>query len=209
MSKSVVILDYGAGNLRSVFNALHSLGCDPLISSEPSVISQASAVILPGVGAAAPAMAELKKRGLVEEIDKYISAGNPFMGVCLGMQLLFTMTDEGGQTPCLGIIPGQVKKFTGGLKIPHMGWNQVKQKGEHPVFKGIPDDANFYFVHSYYVLPDNSRLIAGETEYAITFCSAVAKDNLVAVQFHPEKSGDIGLRIYKNFLDMAMIGGLC
>jgi glutamine amidotransferase len=206
MTASIVIVDYGAGNLRSVVNALRHLGYEPVVSDNPSEVARAGVLILPGVGAAAPAMEELKKRGLVESLCQHIFAEKPFLGVCLGLQLLFTITEEGGQNHCLGVVPGRVKKFAPGLKVPHMGWNQVKQKISHPVFAGIPDNSNFYFVHSYYGVPDSSTQIAGETEYGIPFCSVVAQGNLVATQFHPEKSGVMGLKIYQNFLKKALEG---
>jgi glutamine amidotransferase len=124
------------------------------------------------------------------------------LGICIGLQVLFTTTEEGGGHPCLDIIAGKVVRLPAGLKIPHMGWNQVKQKVAHPVFTGIPDEANFYFVHSYYVNPDDKSIVAGETEYGITFASLIARGNLVATQFHPEKSGDPGLKVYDNFFTL-------
>jgi glutamine amidotransferase len=143
--------------------------------------------------------------GLIEPIKGYIASGRPFLGVCVGLQALFSGTDEGGGHQCLDIIPGQVKKLPSGLKIPHMGWNQVKQKERHPVFEGIADEENFYFVHSYYAKPDDKTLVAGMTEYGIPFCSVVTRDNLVATQFHPEKSGEPGLKMYANFLKLASV----
>jgi len=201
----IAIIDYGAGNLRSVVNAIKNLGYQPSITSDPAEVLKAKAVILPGVGAAGSTVNNLRKLGLAEPINKYIYSGRPFLGICIGLQVLFSRTDENGGHECLGTIPGRVKKLPPGLKIPHMGWNQVKQKVQHPVFKDINDEANFYFVHSYYVEPDDKSLIAGETEYGIAFCSAIARDNLVATQFHPEKSGESGLRIYDNFLKLASI----
>ncbi len=201
----IAIIDYGAGNLRSVVNAIKNLGYQPSITSDPAEVLKAKAVILPGVGAAGSTVNNLRKLGLAEPINKYIYSGRPFLGICIGLQVLFSRTDENGGHECLGTIPGRVKKLPPGLKIPHMGWNQVKQRVQHPVFKDINDEANFYFVHSYYVEPDDKSLIAGETEYGIAFCSAIARDNLVATQFHPEKSGESGLRIYDNFLKLASI----
>jgi glutamine amidotransferase len=167
-------------------------------------VLSAPVVILPGVGAAADTMASLRKTGLDSAVKRFIAEGRPFLGVCIGMQVLFGGTEEGGWYECLGVIPGAVRRFTPGLKVPHMGWNQVKQKVAHPIFEGIPDGANFYFVHSYYVKPEDGSLIVGETEYGIPFCSVVAKDNLVATQFHPEKSGEMGLKIYDNFIRVAL-----
>ena len=203
----ITIIDYGAGNLRSVTNAISRLGYQPKVTSNASDVLAAEAVVLPGVGAAADTMANLEKRGLVAPIRQYIAGGRPFFGVCMGLQVLFTVSDEGDGCDCLGIIPGRVKKLPAGLKVPHMGWNQVKQKVSHPVFTGIPDEANFYFVHSYYVEPDDGTVVAGETDYGITFCSMVIQGNLVATQFHPEKSGEVGLRMYDNFIKLAQSGG--
>lgn len=199
----IAIIDYGAGNLRSVTNALKRLGAESRITSSPDELMKARAVIFPGVGAAADTMRNLEALGLVEAVSRYIAADRPFFGVCLGLQVLFTATEEGGWRECLNIIPGQVKKLPAGVKVPHMGWNQVRQKGFHPVFAGIPDEANFYFVHSYYVEPEDKSLAIGETEYGIPFSSVVARGNLVATQFHPEKSGELGLKMYQNFIKLA------
>jgi glutamine amidotransferase len=200
----VTIIDYGAGNLRSVVNAVSRLGYEAKVVSSPDEVLGAQVVILPGVGAAADTMASLRKTGLDSAVKRYISEGKPFLGVCIGMQVLFGGTEEGGWQECLGVIPGAVRRFAPGLKVPHMGWNQVKQKIAHPIFEGIPDEANFYFVHSYFVRPEDGALVAGQTEYGIPFCSVVAKDNLVATQFHPEKSGEVGLKIYDNFIRVAL-----
>ena len=202
----IAIVDYGAGNLRSVVNAVGKLGYQAKVTGSPADVLSAQAVILPGVGAAADTMASLQTLGLIETIRIFISEDRPFFGVCIGLQILFTSTEEGGWNECLNIIPGVVRRLPAGLKIPHMGWNQVKQKTSHPIFDGIPDEANFYFVHSYYVEPDDRSLVAGETDYGITMCSTIARDNLVATQFHPERSGDIGLRFYDNFIRMALKG---
>jgi glutamine amidotransferase len=200
----IVIVDYGAGNLRSVVNAVSRLGYEVKVVNSPDGVLGARVVILPGVGAAADTMAGLRKAGLDGAIKRYIAEGKPFLGVCIGMQVLFGGTEEGGWHECLNIIPGAVRRFAPGLKVPHMGWNQVKQKIDHPVFEGIPDEANFYFVHSYYAQPEDRSLVAGQTEYGIPFCSVVAKDNLVATQFHPEKSGEVGLKIYDNFIKVVL-----
>ena len=198
------IVDYGAGNLRNVVNAIARLGYQSKITNSPDEILSAQAVILPGVGAAADTMTNLKTLGLASPIRQLIADGCLFLGVCIGLQILFTGTEEGGWNECLGVIPGQVRRLPSGLKIPHMGWNQVKQKVSHPVFAGIPDEANFYFVHSYYAEPDDKSLVAGETEYGVSLCSVIARENLVATQFHPEKSGEIGLKFYDNFLKLAL-----
>jgi glutamine amidotransferase len=199
----IAVIDYGAGNLRSVTNAVGRMGYSPEVTSRPGDIVSARVVILPGVGAAADTMASLKALGLIEPLRKFIAEGRPFLGVCIGLQILFDTTEEGGGHDCLGIIPGSVRKLPPGLKTPHMGWNQVKQRFAHPVFDDIPDEANFYFVHSYHAEPDDRSLVAGETEYGISLCSVIARGNLVATQFHPEKSGELGLKFYDNFLKMA------
>jgi glutamine amidotransferase len=200
----IAIVDYGAGNLRSVVNAVSKLGYRPEVTSSPNDVLDAQAVILPGVGAAAETMANLRALKLVSPIRRFIGEGRPFLGICIGLQILLAGTEEGGWHECLGIIPGMVRRLPPGLKIPHMGWNQVRQRISHPVFGGIPDETNFYFVHSYYVEPDDGSLVAGETEYGITICSVIARGNLVATQFHPEKSGEVGLRLYDNFIKIAL-----
>jgi glutamine amidotransferase len=200
----IAIIDYGAGNLRSVVNAISRLGYEANVTTSPADVLKSQAVILPGVGAAADTMANLRQQGLDEPIRQFIAEGKPFLGVCIGMQVLLSETEEGGNHQCLGIIPGRVRKFAPGLKVPHMGWNQLEQKVAHPVFEGIADGANFYFVHSYYVEPDDKGMVAGETEYGIPFCSVIARDNLIATQFHPEKSGEVGLKIYDNFIKVVV-----
>ncbi len=200
----IAIVDYGAGNLRSVVNAVSKLGYQPKVTSSPEDVLNAQAVILPGVGAAADIMANLKELGLDSPIRRFIAEDRPFLGVCIGLQILFTGTEEGGWHECLDILPGLVCQLPSRLKIPHMGWNQVKQKTSHPIFDGIPDEANFYFVHSYYAEPDDRSLVAGETEYGIPICSVLIRGNLLATQFHPEKSGEVGLRFYDNFIKIAL-----
>jgi glutamine amidotransferase len=204
----VTIIDYGAGNLRSVVNAVTKLGYQAKITSEADDVANARVLILPGVGAAGDTMANLNRRQLIDPIIGYIRDGKPFLGICIGLQVLLTGTEEGGWHDCLNVIPGRVKRLPDGQKIPHMGWNQVKQVTPHPLFDGIPDGTNFYFVHSYYADPDDESTVTGRTDYGVDFCSAIARDNIVAVQFHPERSGDYGLRIYDNFLKLALTGGL-
>jgi glutamine amidotransferase len=199
----IAIIDYGAGNLRSVTNALVKLGYKPKVTREPEEVSHAAAVIFPGVGAAADAMQSLQESGLDEAIREVIREGQPVFAICVGMQVLMSSTEEGGWNECLGVIPGTVRRLPAGLKVPQIGWNQVKQLVRHPVFDDIPDESNFYFVHSYYAEPEDMTVIAGTTEYGVTLCSVLIKDNLVATQFHPEKSGTIGLKMYDNFLKMA------
>jgi len=200
----IAIIDYGAGNLRSVANAITKLGYKSKVTSDPGDVLDAEAVILPGVGAAADTMHNLRESGMVEVIHHLVSKKRPLFAICVGMQVLFEGTEEGGWEKCLGILPGAVRKLPQGLKIPHMGWNQVRQKIEHRLFDGVPDEANFYFVHSYYVDPEDKSVIGGTSEYGISICSMVIKDNLIATQFHPERSGESGLRIYDNFLKMAL-----
>ncbi len=199
-SPSIVIVDYQAGNLRSVQKALEHTGAEASITSDPHDIERADALVFPGQGANDSSMRQLKARGLVNPIKDFISSGKPFLGVCLGLQLLLEGSDEGVE-PGLGVLSGRVRRFLpNGLKVPHMGWNEVDFHIEHPVLEGIPNGSHFYFVHSYYVDPEDKGVIAGTTTYGIDFCSAVAWDNVIAVQFHPEKSGDIGLRVYSNFV---------
>jgi len=200
----IAIIDYGAGNVRSVANAIAKLGYEPRVTSNPGDVLGAAAAILPGVGAAADTMHSLAKSGMSEAIRQLISEGRPLFAVCVGMQVLFSGTEEGGWHECLGVLPGTVKRLRSGNKIPHMGWNQVKQRVVHPIFGGIPDEANFYFVHSYYADPQDASVVAGTTDYGVSMCSVLIRGNLVATQFHPEKSGEYGLRIYANFLKTAL-----
>ena len=200
----VTIIDYGAGNLRSVVNAIARLGYQSKITSKADDVAAAEALILPGVGAAGDTMTNLNRLQLTDPIIRYIRDGKPFLGICIGLQVLFTGTEEGGWHDCLNVISGRVRRLPTGQKIPHMGWNQVKQVMPHPVFEDIPDETNFYFVHSYFVEPDDESLVAGKTDYGVTFCSIIARGNLVATQFHPERSGEHGLRIYDNFLKLAL-----
>jgi glutamine amidotransferase len=196
---SIAIIDYGAGNLRSVERALVHLGYAPTVTSDPAVVDQAAAVILPGVGAAADTMEGLRERGLVEAVQRAIAAGRPFLGVCVGFQVLLSGSEEGGWQACIGAIPGRVRRILGDLKVPHMGWNRVHWRSPHPVFADIPDGSYFYFVHSYVCEPEDAGMVAAETDYGGWFCAAAARGNLAATQFHPEKSGTNGLRIYENF----------
>lgn len=202
----IAIIDYGAGNLRSVANAISKLGYQPIVTSRAKDLLEAQAVILPGVGAAGDTMESLRSLGLVAPVKQLIDDNRPFFGVCIGLQVLFSGTEEGGWHDCLGVIPGRVKRLPGGQKVPHMGWNQVQQRLSHPLFEGIPDKADFYFVHSYYGEPEDKSLVAGETEYGVTMGSVIARGNLVATQFHPEKSGEYGLKMYANFFRHALNG---
>ncbi len=202
----IAIIDYGAGNLRSVANAVRKVGYRPEITKNPQDILDATAVVFPGVGAAPDTMDSLQSLHLIDVIKQRIHQKKPLLSICIGLQILFSQTEEGDCHKCLGIFPGDVKKLPPALKIPHIGWNQVKQTISHSVFEGIPDNTNFYFVHSYYAEPQDASIIAGTTDYGKTFCSMIIKDNLLATQFHPERSGEYGLRIYANFLNRAMDG---
>ncbi|HWO94346.1 MAG TPA: imidazole glycerol phosphate synthase subunit HisH [Dehalococcoidia bacterium] len=199
----IAIIDYGAGNLRSVAKAVERVGFEPRVTSDPADACAADAVILPGVGAAEDTMRNLGEHGLVEPVQQIVAGGTPFLGVCMGMQALLTVSEEGGEHACLDIIAGRVRRLPAGVKVPHMGWNTVRQVREHAIFEGIDDGEYFYFVHSYYVDPEDAAVIAGETEYGVSFPSVLVRGNLVATQFHPEKSGEAGLRIYANFLRAA------
>lgn len=204
MNEMITMIDYGAGNLGSVANAIRKLGYQPKVTDKPCDVLSSTAVILPGVGAAGDVMEHLEAIGMADVIRQLIYEKRPLFAICVGLQLLFSGTEEGGWHRCLDVIPGTAKKLPNGLKVPHMGWNQVKQRVKHAIFNGISDEANFYFVHSYYVDPEDISIVAGITDYGVSVCSVVIKDNLVATQFHPEKSGIWGLRMYSNFLEMAV-----
>ena len=195
----IVIVDYGAGNLRSVQKAFEWLGHEAIITADPQAVADAAAVVFPGQGASPPAMAALEKTGLAGAIRQAIARDTPFFGICLGLQLLMEWSEE-GDTPCLGVLPGAVRKLPQGLKVPHMGWNSVRLRGAHPAFQDVPQESHFYFVHSYYAAPAENEPVIATTTYGAEFCSVAAKGNLVATQFHPEKSGPLGLRLYDNFV---------
>ncbi|MDA1035319.1 MAG: imidazole glycerol phosphate synthase subunit HisH [Chloroflexi bacterium] len=201
----IVIVDYGAGNLRSVQKAFEHLGYQATFTSDPSDLDRAPAIVFPGQGASPPAMAALKRDGMDDAVRAAIQKGTPFFGVCLGLQLLLEHSEE-GKTDCLGVVPGTVRRFGSGLKVPHMGWNAVSVPDEHPVFQGVPPESYFYFVHSYYADPSGDSWVVGTTDYGIKFASVLAKDNVVATQFHPEKSGAIGLQLYDNFVKTYVLG---
>ncbi len=195
---TIAIIDYGAGNIRSVAKAFEKIGYPARVTASPHDVLAADAVILPGVGAAGDTMSSLSALGMVDALQQVFVDNRPFFGVCLGLQLLFETTEEGG-AECLGLLPGDVRLLPSSVKVPHIGWNQVRVLRHHPIFEGIEDGSFFYFVHSYYAHPSQRELIAADTEYGSLFCSAVTKGNMVATQFHPEKSGARGLRIYANF----------
>ena len=197
----IAIIDYQMGNLRSVQKGFERVGFAAEITSDPRRLAAADKVVLPGVGAFGDAMAELRTRGLVEPIRDMIAAGKPFLGICLGLQLLFDVGYEGGEHAGLGVLRGKVVRFDlpVGFKVPHMGWNQGRFVRPAPVLDGLADGTHFYFVHSYYVVPEDPALVAIETTYGHPFCAMVWRDNLFATQFHPEKSQADGLRLLRNF----------
>lgn len=205
----IAIIDYGMGNLRSVQKGFEKIGCEAIITDDPQVVLRADRIVLPGVGAFRDCMHNLEQGGFVEPILKVIAEGRPFLGICVGMQLLFSDSVEFGLYSGLNVIPGHVLRFpeqmtVAGekLKVPQMGWNQLSIKRRPPAFEGVDNGSNVYFVHSYYVKPDDCGVIATTTDYGIEFCSSVWKDNVVATQFHPEKSQAIGLQILKNFAEL-------
>ena len=197
----MVVVDYGMGNLRSAQKGLEKAGILAVVTNDPSVVRSADGVVLPGVGAFRDCMGNLSKAGLVEPVLETIENKKPFLGICLGMQLLMTFSEEFGTHRGLDIIPGRVVRFAArtGLKIPHMGWNRVHYSGDSRLFEGVPDGSFFYFVHSYYVIPEDASVVCGWTDYGERFCSAIARENLFATQFHPEKSHDHGLKVLENF----------
>ena len=200
----VAIIDYGAGNLSSVKKALEYLGAECEITQDKDLIMSASHVILPGVGSFGDAMASMQERGLVEIIKTIATSGKPFLGICLGLQLLFESSEESDGVSGLGLLKGRIIEIpkADGLKVPHMGWNSVSVKQSDGIFKGIDEDSYFYFVHSYYLSGAEDDVVAGVTEYGVDIQCAVQKNNLCATQFHPEKSGKIGLKLLENFLAM-------
>jgi glutamine amidotransferase len=216
LAQTIAIVDYGMGNLRSVYQAFHHVAPDAnvLIAHTPEEILSAERVVLPGQGAMPDCMKHLEESGLLEALLDAVK-NKPLLGVCVGEQMLFDQSAEVransnvAWTPCLGLIPGEVRRFElagklqpdgSAYKVPHMGWNQVRQDRQHPLWDGIPDLTSFYFVHSYFVVPQRKEDVAGSTEYGDWFTSAVARDNIFATQFHPEKSAEYGLKLYKNFV---------
>ena len=202
----IAVVDYGMGNLRSVQKALEKVGYNALVTSNSEQILNARSIVLPGVGAFKDCISNLEKLNLIEPILKSIKGGKPFLGICLGLQILFTESEEFGKTAGLNCVKGRVTRFSRGdksagilLKIPHMGWNAISLKKHLPLFSGIEDGSFFYFVHSYYVIPDDENVIATTTDYGIEFTSSIQKDNIFACQFHPEKSQQFGLQLLKNF----------
>ena len=206
----ITVVDFDAGNLRSVQRALEAVGQQVHVTTDPRDVDAAAALVLPGVGSAQDSMRNLRALGMVEPLRAYAASGRPFLGVCVGLQLLFDSSDEGGGVDCLGILPGTVRRFPtdGGLKVPQIGWNAVRLKYDHPLLDGIPNLTYFYFVHSYYADPADPEITIGSADYGVDFAAIVARDNVLATQFHPEKSADFGLRIYANFGRIAATSGV-
>jgi imidazole glycerol phosphate synthase glutamine amidotransferase subunit len=206
----IAVVDYGAGNLVSIDQALTSVGASVVVVRDPSGIDDADALLVPGVGAAGPAMERLARRRLVDPIRDWIGGGRPYLGICLGLQLLFEGSDEDGATT-LGVIPGRTVRLRDAPTLPHIGWNQVQRVREHALFQGIQPDADFYFVHSYAGSPAGAgadEVALARTTHGVSFASAIARDNVLGVQFHPERSGTDGLRLLANFVDLVRGGSL-
>lgn len=197
----IVIVDYEAGNLKNVYNALRFIGENPVVTSDPRELERAEKIILPGVGAFGFAHKSLEKRGLLKVLLEKLDKGTPFLGICLGFQLLFEFSEE-GNVDGFGLFPGRVKRFSQQVVVPHIGWNQIRIVKENPLLKGIADGSYFYFVHSYYVAPADAGIVSTLTDYDGEFCSMIWSDNIFATQFHPEKSQKKGLHIFKNFVNL-------
>jgi imidazole glycerol-phosphate synthase subunit HisH len=198
----IAVVDYEAGNLRSVTKALESCGVPVAVTGDPEVVASADKIVLPGVGAFGKAVSSLRKKGLIEPLILSIRKGKPFLGICLGLQMLFEASDESPGVSGLGVIPGKVVRFQPGLKVPHLGWNEVVQSQASPLWKGVPDPSFFYFAHSFCALPSDAGMTIGTTEYGSVFASALQKDLLFGIQFHPEKSQKNGLKILENFVKL-------
>jgi len=200
----IAIIDYDAGNIKSVEKALQKLGAEVIITKDAEVILNADKVILPGVGAFGDAMANLNKYGLVDVIHKVVEKGTPFLGICLGLQLLFERSDETPGVEGLGILKGEILRIpeNGELKIPHMGWNSLHLQNNGRLYKGLQENAYVYFVHSYYLKAQEEEIVKATTEYSVNIHASVEKGNVFACQFHPEKSSDVGLKILKNFVEL-------
>jgi glutamine amidotransferase len=196
----IAVIDYGAGNIRSIEKALEHVGAQVQVTDDPAVVARAHAVVLPGVGSGGAAMARMVERGLDEAIREATQQGKPFLGICLGMQLLADHHDE-GEVDGLQLFRGTVRRIPQGPKIPHMGWNQIRPLQENlPIFADVPSDAYFYFAHSYYVEPQDQQGVAALTDYGSPYCSVIATEQVWGTQFHPEKSGDVGMQLLKNFV---------
>lgn len=195
----VAIIDYGVGNLRSVEKAFAATGCEAIVTDDENQLRDAERLVLPGVGAFGACMKALSERGFDRLVREQARKGTPVLGVCVGMQLLFEESDEFGATRGLGLMRGRVRRFQGDLVVPHVGWNRIHQKQSHALFEGVDDGSFCYFVHSFYCAPEDEGVVAGETEYGGRYASVVAQENVCGVQFHPEKSQEVGLRMLKNF----------
>jgi len=200
----IVIIDYGMGNLRSVQRAFEYVGAEVVVTTRRETIESASAAVLPGVGAFGKAMSNLEQAGLTDVIRQAIAEGRPFLGICLGLQLLFEESDEMGQYRGLGVFGGQVKRFEVGLKVPQIGWNQIHIQRPSPLLEGVADGSYAYFVHSYYVAPADPEIVLATTDYEIDYASIVGQGNVFGIQFHPEKSQAVGLRILRNFTTLVI-----
>lgn len=200
----IAMIDYDAGNIKSVEKALQKLGADVVITKEPRVILNADKVILPGVGSFGDAMNNLKKYGLDDVIHQVVEKGTPFLGICLGLQLLFERSDESPEATGLGILKGEILRIPDaeGLKIPHMGWNSLHLQNNGRLFKGLRENDYVYFVHSYYLKAEDEEIVKATTNYSVNIHASVEKNNVFACQFHPEKSSDVGLKILKNFVEL-------
>jgi len=196
------IVDYGVGNLRSVEKAFAASGCEAVITSDHEVLRRAPRLVLPGVGAFGACMKALREHDMESVVRERVAAGVPLLGVCVGMQMLFESSEEFGEHEGLGLLPGRVRRFSDALHVPQTGWNQVHQRTASPLFESVADDSFFYFVHSYFCDASAADVVAGETEYGITYASVVTRGNICGVQFHPEKSQTAGLRVLKNFAEM-------
>lgn len=200
----VAIIDYGAGNILSVQKALNYIGCENRVTSDAAEILSANGAILPGVGSFGDAMNHLDASGLIDAVKEFTDSGKPFLGICLGLQVLFERSEESEGVQGLSILEGEVKRFPNdmGLKIPHIGWNSIEYNGECPIFKGLPQNPYVYFVHSYYLNAHNEDVVSTTADYGIKFHAAAWRGNIFATQFHPEKSGSVGLQILRNFVDL-------
>jgi glutamine amidotransferase len=203
----VAIIDYGVGNLRSVEKAFAATGQEAIVTGDERELRSAERLVLPGVGAFANCMRALADHGLVELVRDRVAAGVPLLGVCVGMQMLFEESDEFGRSRGLGILKGHVRRFGDDLVVPQVGWNRIRQRRSHPLFAGIPDDSFFYFVHSYFCEPTSAEAVAGETDYGSNYASVVADGNVCGVQFHPEKSQAVGLKMLANFATSDALSG--
>lgn len=203
----IVVVDYGAGNLRSIEKALERQGLDVRITDTPSAVDRAEALVVPGDGAFGPAMARLNASGFADRIRDFAASGKPFLGICLGMQLLFTESEEDGIHAGLGLLPGRVERLPRGVKVPHMGWNDLRVLRPVPLLEGCATGAHVYFIHSYHAVPEDPAIVAATAEYGVELAAVVGRENVWATQFHPEKSGSVGIRILANFARWAVGAG--